>query len=583
MKTERQKGTYRFGLPAGMTALVLVLAACATDKEGAEPLKLAEVARQPVESPLGNYLAGRYARSAQDTAAAATYYEAALADDPDNRNLLQRTFLLMLAEGRMVRAIELAERLSALTNDPIMPGLVLATNDIRGGRYDAARAKLTSKSKAGFGALLKPLLRAWLELGDGDPDAAVEALAALEEREAFATFRSYHLGLINDLANRPDASRKAFEDARKSAGGTPSWLALAYASMLARNGHKEEASALYEEHLDRSPDSPLVVQAIKDFEAGRPAHTVVATADDGVAEAFYGAAGALAQDRAGTAARIYTQLALFMRPGFDRALMLLGEIFEGDERWEKAIDIYESVSPSSPYSWEARVRIATSLNRLERIEEAVEALNAMIEARVDDTVAAVTLADMLRGHERYPESAAAYDRALARVTEPKERHWALYYARGIALERAKEWERAESDFVRALELKPDHPLVLNYLGYSWVEQGRNMTQAKEMIEKAVAQRPDDGYIVDSLGWVLYRMGDFEAAVPYLERAVELKPQDPVINDHLGDAYWRVGRRLEARFQWRHALALKPEDALVPAIRAKLDKGLAIIAAEGDGG
>ncbi len=153
----------------------------------------------------------------------------------------------------------------------------------------------------------------------------------------------------------------------------------------------------------------------------------------------------------------------------------------------------------------------------------------------------------------------------------------MFYARGIALERNEEWDRAEADFLKALKLKPDQPLVLNYLGYSWIEQGRHVERAQKMIENAVAQRPNDGYIVDSLGWAHYRLNEYERAVKFLERAVELKPQDPVINDHLGDAYWQVGRRIEARFQWRHALALEPDDSEIPKIKSKLDKGLASIA------
>ena len=160
-----------------------------------------------------------------------------------------------------------------------------------------------------------------------------------------------------------------------------------------------------------------------------------------------------------------------------------------------------------------------------------------------------------------------------RLGEVTPGHWLFFYNRGIALERSKIWKRAEKDFLKALELQPEHPYVLNYLGYSWVEKGINIERAKKMIERAVEQRQDDGYIVDSLGWVLYRLGDYFASVKHLERAIRLRPSDPVINDHLGDAYWQAGRKLEARFQWRRALGLNPNEDLIPAIQAKLENGL----------
>jgi Flp pilus assembly protein TadD len=186
----------------------------------------------------------------------------------------------------------------------------------------------------------------------------------------------------------------------------------------------------------------------------------------------------------------------------------------------------------------------------------------------------VTMGDLLRGEDRFAEAEAAYTRALERLPVIEQRHWRLLYARGIAYERTKRWPQAESDLVKALELEPEQPFVLNYLGYSWVDQGLNLDRAKAMLHRAVELRPEDGFIVDSLGWAYYRLGDLDKAVTYLERAVELEPGDPVINDHLGDAYWRVGRQREARFQWRRALTFEPEADLVPTIQAKLANGLA---------
>jgi Flp pilus assembly protein TadD len=210
---------------------------------------------------------------------------------------------------------------------------------------------------------------------------------------------------------------------------------------------------------------------------------------------------------------------------------------------------------------------------MERFEDAEAMLRKIVAEHPDDPDPLDELGDILRRREKFAEAVEAYDQAVARIGPLQPRHWRLLYARGIALERSKQWPRAEADFLQALTFEPDQPLVLNYLGYSWVEQGQNLDKAEAMIRKAVELRPNDGYIVDSLGWVLFRLGRHDEAVVHLERAVELKPEDPVINDHLGDAYWAVGRQREARYQWMTALASKPEPELKTAIEQKLEGGL----------
>jgi Flp pilus assembly protein TadD len=185
----------------------------------------------------------------------------------------------------------------------------------------------------------------------------------------------------------------------------------------------------------------------------------------------------------------------------------------------------------------------------------------------------MALGNVLRGHKKFAECANAYSKGIATISKPEKANWIVFYFRGICYERSKQWAKAETDLKKALELFPDQPHVLNYLGYSWIDQGVKLDEGMEMIKKAVQQRPDDGYIVDSLGWAYYRLGNYEEATKQLERAIELKPEDPTINDHLGDAYWRVGRMLEAKFQWAHARDLKPDAEELPKIEEKLRSGL----------
>jgi tetratricopeptide (TPR) repeat protein len=234
------------------------------------------------------------------------------------------------------------------------------------------------------------------------------------------------------------------------------------------------------------------------------------------------------------------------------AALSLGNLLDSNGQSEAAIETLESIDPKAPFRALGALRAAIALDRLDRTEEAEKAFKEAIEGNPDDIQALIAYGNMLRGRERFAEAVELYSQAIENVGEPARGDWTLFYFRGIANERTKNWPNAEADFKKALELYPDQPLVLNYLGYSWVDMGMNLEPALDMIRKAVELRPTDGYIVDSLGWAYYRLGRYEEAVTELEKAVVLRADDPVINDHLGDAYWKIGRTLEAQFQWRHA-------------------------------
>ena len=554
-------------------ALALALAAaCANEPAPADSPPPAAAPERAEGSPLGGYLAGRFAHARRDYAAAASHLSRALARDPDNPDLLRRTLSLQVADGRIDEALALARRLAAARADARLAHLLLGLETARAGDFAGALDLVAKMRQGGAHAFLSPLVEGWLHLGAGSPEAALAALAHLGERESYRPFFAFHAGLVNDLAGRPIQAEALLREAVAASDGALRPVA-ALGRFLARTGRGADARALYEDYLARNPDSDWAARALAGIEARAATAPLVADAGEGLAEALLGTAGARPH-RGDDAGLIYARLALFLRDDLDEARVLIGEILEEAHRPEDAGAAYRSVPRDSPFAWPARLREAASLADSKRVDEAVAALRAMTEERPERSDAAQLLGDVLRMNERYAEAVPAYDTAVARTAPVAERHWHLFYARGVALERVREWPRAEADFLQALALRPEQPLVLNYLGYSWVEQRRNLDRAKAMIEKAVALRPKDGYIVDSLGWVAYRLGDYAEAVRQLERAVELRAGDPVINDHLGDAYWRVGRRNEARFQWRRALALEPEADLVEGIRRKLAEGLA---------
>ncbi len=526
------------------------------------------------DSTVGSYLAGRLAQKNRDYGNASKFLNHALLSDPENRDLLRRAFLASLAKGRFGQASDLAQRIVGQDENASMANLVLLVGEISEAKFKLADERLTGMPRTGLNTFVVPLMRAWTLAGQKKIPEALEALSPLGSIWGFAVLHNLHAGLIHDLGGDLAKAEKRYRKA--TGGGTRATLRIveALGSLLERRGKTEDARAIYEKYLQENPDSLMLSPALARLEAGSPAPRLVQSAIDGTAEVLFNLAGTLTRENSAETALIYGRLALHLRPDYPIAQMLVGRILESLGRPRDAIDVYDTVSRNSSLSWSARLRKAASLETLGEEEQAIEQLRQMVETETVRADVLVNLGDILRSKKRFGESVEAYDKAIGHIGAMKKRHWMLLYSRGIALERSKQWSRAEKDFLAALELNPDQPYVLNYLGYSWVDQGIKLDRAKTMIERAVELRPNDGYIVDSLGWALFRIREFPVAVRHLERAVELRPQDPTINDHLGDAYWRVGRRNEARFQWRRSLSLDPEPDQAERIRAKIKDGLA---------
>ena len=530
-------------------------------------------------SPYGDFLAGMVASHERDLSAAADFMQRAWESDPDNFSLLRRAFLLVAAEGRHAEAVRLARRVleqgppNGTYPEAILVMLVLTVDSVERGDLEGAQRMLDAMPDRRLGKFLPPLLGSWLKLGEGDADAALAVIAPMAETEGLSLLYQLQVALLNDVANRTAEADAAYRTSLASAS-TPSlrttWL---IGNFFERQGMAEKAAEVYERFRVAEPGSALFDPALQRIATGvRPAPSV-ADYKAGMAEALFNLANLLSQERAQEQALLQIHLALRLSPRFQLARLLLGEILERQGRVAEAIAAYRRVDPASPYAWMARLRIAEGLERLKRYDEAISELEALAAERAENFEPLFRAGNILRAQERFAEAVKLYDRAFARLDSPIAPHWTMHYFRGIALERSGQWARAEKDLLTALDLQPEEPYVMNYLAYSWVEQKTNLDEARQMLIRAVELRENDGYIVDSLGWVYYRLADYDNAVIQLERAVELRPQDPVINDHLGDAYWKVGRHQEARFQWRRALSLEPESDTVPTIEAKIERGL----------
>jgi tetratricopeptide (TPR) repeat protein len=524
----------------------------------------------------GSLLAANQANLDRDADAAATYFRYALKYDQRNAKLLELTFYSVLASGEIDEAAKLAEKLVQLDKSNPNAHLVLGVRSLKQKQWKDARAHFSQAMHGPVNDLTGTLLSAWSAYGANDAKGAIDAIDKLSGPEWYGIFKDMHAGLILDLANNKKEAGKRFEHAFKL-DATALRIMQAHAGFLSRNGARDEALKIHEEFDKQLPRYPLTVEALGLLRKDVPLPRMVDTAQAGAAEALYGLGAALGrrEEEMSLANRglAYLQLAIYLEPNHALALISLADLYEAMKKPALAIKTFERVPASSPLKRNAEIQLAIDLDTLDRTDEAKKHLDKLIAGRPDDLEAVIALANIQRERKQYDGCADSYGKAIGLLAKPVKANWTMFYFRGICFERAKQWAKAETDFKRALELFPDQPHVLNYLGYSWIDQGIHLDEGMNMIKRSVEQRPDDGYIVDSLGWAFYRIGNYEEAVKNLERAVELKPVDPTINDHLGDVYWKVDRMLEAKFQWSHARDLKPDQDDLTKIEQKLKVGL----------
>ncbi len=521
----------------------------------------------------GDFLVATYAGNTRDSRVAAGRYLAALERDPSNATLLERAFVFSVAAGDMDQALKLSGRVAAANPNSDLAPLIQGVHALKSKDYGAAKTGFAAAHPTNDPDLLGRLMLAWTAAGAGDA-AAARALLDPKGDPGAEVFLAYHRARLEEVLGDAAAADKAYAAADKATGGKSLTIALAYATWLQATGRAADGERVLQAFLDSAPGNPVGVSAITRLRNGQPIARRMTTAQQGAAEGFYGIASAVGDSETQDAAIVYLRLAQYLDPGHDGALAFLGGAMERAGRIDEAVALYLDVPEASPFYVTAQVSAADLLDDHGKTDEAIKILSRLERNESTSALAASALGDVYRARKDWPEAVEAYTRAIER-TGPNyaEDDWPLFYARAIANERARRWPAAEADFFKALELKPEQPLVLNYLAYSWVERGENIDKALKMLQRAVDQRPDDGLVIDSLGWAYYRLGQYDKAVEVLETAIQFSPYESTLNEHLGDAYWKTGRKREARFLWRHALKLKPEDERIPILQAKMKGGL----------
>ncbi|MBO9450982.1 tetratricopeptide repeat protein [Tropicibacter sp. R16_0] len=530
----------------------------------------------------GSYLAGRQAIYDSDFEASARYYTQALMKDPKNPGLMENVILSQLALGQVERALPVAQTLEALGLGSQMASMAIVANLITTEAYDELLSR--TEGEQAVSLLVDGLLIGWAHMGAGSVGKALAQFDKLGDEAGLRGFALYHKAMALASVGDFEGANAIFSGEDGQQATMTRRAVLANVEILSQLGRNDAALEMMADVFAGRFDPGLTEVADKLAQGETLPFSQVRSVRDGMAEVFFTIGAALSGEASDDYALIYSRMAGYLRPDHNDALLLSASLLENLGQYDLSVDTYKRIPEDNPDHFAAELGRAEALRRAAKPDAAIEVLEQLTREYPELPAVHSALGDLLRQQEEYTQAVAAYDKALEFTDEEAANRWFILYARGISHERLKQWPQAEADFRTALELEPDQPQVLNYLGYSLVEKQEKLDEALSMIERAVAARPDSGYIVDSLGWVLFRLGRYDEAVDHMERAVELMPIDPVVNDHLGDVYWAVGRTREAEFQWSRALSfIDPEDTDSEAdperIRRKLEVGLDEVLAE----
>src|ERR1700757_3459736 len=431
----------------------------------------------------GSYLSARHASVERDASSAAAFYRSALRTDPKNNELLDRAFISSVADGDIDEAVKLAEKILTIDKSNRVARLVVGVQDLKQKKWAAAQLNINQSIRGPITDLVATLLSAWASYGAGDAKTAIANIDKLTGPEWYPLFKDLHAGMILELSGKEKDAGTRFERAYKL---DDSMLRIteAYGRWLSRNKDAASATAVYEAFDKKLARHPLIVEGLRETKAGKKMPPLVDSAQAGAAEALYGIGATLPRRGGEDLALVYLQLSLYLQPTHPLALLSLADLYESVKRPQMAIKIYERVPASSPLKRNAQIQLAVDLDSADRTDESIKILKGVITEDPKDLEAIMALGNVERGRKKFADCTETYSQGIDALPDPNDKaNTVYYYYRGICEERSKQWSKAKADMRKALELQPDQPHVLNYLGYSWIDQGVNLDDGMKMIKR----------------------------------------------------------------------------------------------------
>ena len=516
---------------------------------------------------VGSFLSSKIARSITDIDNAAYYAQYSYNQNTASSGLGIMAIEALLANGQVKEAIPIGIKISKDVPEITLAQYVKVLDNLNSGNINQALDILLKISPKGIDTYILPILQAWAAAESNKQIDGLKIIKNQAERGVLEPLYDYHSALINEFTGDNEAAKINYSNIVNKSNNANAQVYLAAALFFNKNKNKElfdntiaklEKTAPYSNELYLLKNSTTL-----------PNKNLITNVKEGIAETFLNSAEILFNEGLDRQALIYAQISLYLSPNLNNTSYLLGRIFKSIKDNKRAIQYFKNVKDHSSISHDAKIAYAETIFDIDGIDNAFKILDEYTKLYPDNINFNRTIAELFYKADNFDKAIEYYDLIFSKIEKIEFRHWPLFYSSGIALERGKKWKRAEKQFLLALKFVPDNPQVLNYLGYSWIDQGININKAMDMILKAADQRPNDGYIIDSLGWAFYQTGKYEEAVINLEKAVELE-SDSIIIDHLGDALFYSGRKLEAVFQWKRALEFEPTDKMINIIKKKIE-------------
>lgn len=519
----------------------------------------------------GSYLAANSAMSSSNFSTALKFYKTVIDQDPTDLKNLNNALISAVSVGDFKTAEKIASHYELISEQTETTQLVLETVAISKNNFSTVLSAKTQDPQ--LNSLIKQLTRAWAFLGEGKMAEAKTTFNEIAQNPSFTNYARYHEALAVATAGDFEEAEKILSGKKYGALNLNSRGIEAYAQVLIQLERKNAASDLINKVLLNSVNPNLMALRERINTNKSINYDFIINARQGIAEVYLNIAVFLGKSAEPIQVLIYSRVAEHLRPNHAPTSLYLAEVLEQIEQYELAVKVYTSVKANDPNYVLAEIGRAESLVSLNKAAESIEVLKSLSKSHAKYFIVHYALGGMLKRNDQNKGAIAAYSSAIDLASLTNQDNWKMYFYRGIIHEELKDFTSMESDLRMALQQSPDQPEVLNFLGYSLVEQKIKLDEALIMIQKAVLKRPESGYITDSLGWIYFRLEKYEQAVVPMERAIKLLPGDPIVNDHLGDVYWKVGRFIEAEFQWQRSLSFSPEEKEVNRIQKKLKLGL----------
>lgn len=526
----------------------------------------------------GNYLAGRLALIRQDYDNAAIYHVKALDKGFDNEEMLTKTYMILTATGHIDKAVEYANKARKNGGDDIFIDVINAISQFKKGEYRFARNSISSVKEKPYTTFINPLFNAWAYAGEGNYFQAMNSLKILGETADTRAVYNIHSGLINEFFGKNDKAEEFYDKVISNDANDVSFRVLQIVSnFFVRMGKKEKANDLVSRYYGTSNIKEMLSSLGDKIKEGtKSTKPIIKTANDGVAEVFLEIA-LLYKSISGGIDYAHLNMAIseYFNPQNDITKLAIADIYEEKFMLKDANKYYDNIDKHSELYYPAQMRKASNLIEEKEYEQAINVLKKLNKNNENNFQLLYNLGEALRINNNHQEAIKYYKQAIDSIFYETEKHWPIYYSLAVSYDKSNQWLEAEKSLRKALELSDRHPQVLNYLGYSWLKYDINTDNAALMILEAYEKEPNDSVIMDSLGWVYFKTGDYKNAINYLEKASELNPQNAIISDHLGDAYWFGGRKTEARFLWQRALHQEDETEELnkKRVRNKIENGL----------